>query len=268
MRYKSNDQALAKRVRELEQKLSEFKKIETSLKDSQTLLHTTIENLPFDFFAIDENNRYFLQNSVCMERWGNLIGLQPKDVKIEQEVIDVWLDNNRRAFSGETVRDEVEYVRDGQKGFYYNIISPIKDGQRVIGILGINLDITERKRAEDALEKLNKELEKRVEKRTAELVSTNLQLQKEIHQRNQVEIELRAKTRELEELNAALKVLLRKRDEDKKEIEEKIASNVNELIFPYIERLKITNLGNRQRSFIKILETNLDDIISPFARNL
>ena len=57
--------------------------------------------------------------------------------------------------------------------------------------------------------------------------------------------------KDLEELNLALKVLLKKRDEDKSELEEKITSNVNELIFPYLEKLNTANCGKREKTFLE-----------------
>jgi len=136
---------------ELEHRVSECKQTEASLRESQNVLRSAIENLPFDFFALDENGRYFLQNSVCIERWGNLIGMRPQDIQLDKAIFNTWIDNNRRALSGEIVRDEVEYTQDGQKRNFYNIISPIKDGLRIIGILGIDLDITDQKKMELAL---------------------------------------------------------------------------------------------------------------------
>jgi len=375
------------------------------------VLRTAIENLPFDFFAIDENGRYFLQNSVCVARWGNLIGLRPREAPLDDGVINTWRVNNRRAFAGEIVRDEVEYSHGGENRCYYNIISPIHDGQRIIGVLGINLDITDqkkmerelqesrqryqalvettsdwiwevdeeliytycspkvmeilgylpytycspkvmeilgylpeqllgkqpfdfmpegeadrvagllrniikkreafaglenvnrhkagydvvletggvplfdeegkfygyrgidrditkRKQAESNLEKLNAELERRIAERTNALLETNRQLQEEIDERKLVEAELKVKTRDLEELNLALKVLLKKRDEDKSELEEKIVGNIKELILPYLQKIKGANLEKRAKTYLEIVEANLDAIISPFVRYL
>ena len=48
--------------------------------------------------------------------------------------------------------------------------------------------------------------------------------------------ELKNKTVQLQELNSALKVLLKKRDEDRIELEEKMVSNVRELAFPYLAK--------------------------------
>ena len=103
-------------------------------------------------------------------------------------------------------------------------------------IVGYWIDITERKQAEEALK----------EKEAA----------------------LKAKKHELQALNAALRVLLKGRDKDKAELEEKVLSNVEELVTPYIHKLRNSRLDMKQMTYVKILESNLTNIISPFVRQL
>ena len=79
--------------------------------------------------------------------------------------------------------------------------------------------------------------------------------------------ELESKSQELEEVNAALKVLLKKREKDKIELEERVLSNVQRIVEPYLEKLQQSKLNERQKTYLEIIQTNLNDIISPFARN-
>ena len=62
--------------------------------------------------------------------------------------------------------------------------------------------------------------------------------------------------------------MLKRRDEDKTELEEKVLSNLKELIVPYLEKLKKSGLDTRQKAYLRILQSNLNDIISPFSRTL
>jgi|GEM_PF-1547542 len=94
---------------------------------------------------------------------------------------------------------------------------------------------------------------------------------RDITERKQAENELRKRKAELkiqsqhlQEVNSALKVLLRQREEDKKELQESVVANVEELIFPYLEKLSQTMLDDRYRAYINIIQSNLNDIISPF----
>ena len=82
------------------------------------------------------------------------------------------------------------------------------------------------------------------------------------------ELELEVQSRRLEEANVALKVLLKQMENKKREDEENVLSNVNQLVLPYLERLKRTNLDKDQRILVDMLETNLGHITSPMVKRL
>ncbi|MGZ3578803.1 MAG: PAS domain S-box protein, partial [Syntrophales bacterium] len=116
-------------------------------------------------------------------------------------------------------------------------------------------DITEHKRTEDTLEGL-------VWERTAELSEKNRQLVEEVMERKRAEASLKRKTKELqlhsgklEELNAALKVLLKQREEDRTELEEKVVSNVKHLLSPHLEKLKKRKFDPKSKMHLDILES-------------
>lgn len=76
------------------------------------------------------------------------------------------------------------------------------------------------------------------------------------------------RTNELEEVNSALRVLLKQKVKDKTEFEEKVMLNVKELILPYIEKLKKRRLDAKSMAYLSILESNLKDIVSLFVHKL
>ena len=84
--------------------------------------------------------------------------------------------------------------------------------------------------------------------------------------RKQAEQELLDKSKALEELNTALKVLIDHYKNDQRELEERIASNVKVRIRPYVEKLKQTRLDIGQSALVGIIQTSLRDISSPFSK--
>lgn len=80
--------------------------------------------------------------------------------------------------------------------------------------------------------------------------------------------ELERKNFELEEMNSTLKILLRKREQDKLEVEDNLLTNVRDLVMPILERLKKISTDKKQVAYLNILEENLTNIISPFIRSL
>jgi len=80
--------------------------------------------------------------------------------------------------------------------------------------------------------------------------------------------ELEAKTKEFEEINTALNFLLKKREKDKKKLEEKVLLNIRELIAPCLEKLKKSRMNESQNAWLNILESHLKNIISPVLHTL
>ncbi len=76
------------------------------------------------------------------------------------------------------------------------------------------------------------------------------------------------KSQNLVELNATLKVLLRQRDDDKNELEDRICLNVKMLIIPTIEKLRKFVSNSSYISYLDLLESNLLQIVSPFSMRL
>ena len=74
--------------------------------------------------------------------------------------------------------------------------------------------------------------------------------------------------RNLEEANIVLQVLLDKRHEDKKEMEYNVLMNVKEMMIPYFEKIRKTKLNVHQKTILSIMESYLNEIISPFVRKM
>jgi len=81
------------------------------------------------------------------------------------------------------------------------------------------------------------------------------------------QIELKKKKSEIEETNIALRVLIKKSEEEKEELKERITANTLCLVNPYIEKLKKSNLTQEQKKNVQIIESTLANLISPFTRS-
>lgn len=113
--------------------------------------------------------------------------------------------------------------------------------------IGIVRDITQRKIDEKALVNAHTILEKTVAQRTAELKRANA---------------------DLSETNVALKILLKKSSEQGSEIENKVLTNVENLVLPYVDEL-LSKLKNKEnRALCSTIKRNLEQITSSFGQIL
>ena len=124
------------------------RRAEEELRASRAIHDATIESLPFDFWARDREGYCFSQNATARANWGDLLHKRPEDTAVASSVLENWLANNRRALSGELVRGDVQYVIHGETRHVQNFLAPIRMGDAIVGTLGVNVDITDLKRAE------------------------------------------------------------------------------------------------------------------------
>jgi len=116
-------------------------------------------------------------------------------------------------------------------------------------------------------------IEKRFHERRAGPSKTKKELQAAISDLKKAEKSLKKTRAELElqacileETDTALNVLMQQRIEAKTELEETVLLNANDLIMPFLERLNKSRLDSKQKAYVNIIESNLNEIVAPLVR--
>lgn len=139
--------------------------------------------------------------------------------------------------------DTAEKVKAFRAGAVDYITKPFQQ-EEILARIRVQLQLQETRKK---LCRANEELEQRVQERTAELSEAN---------------------KKLEQTNTALSVLLEKKDENRKKLEENLIFNVKQLIQPSLEKLKDTGLSVSQKHYVDFIEGQIEEVISPLNRNL
>ena len=121
--------------------------------------------------------------------------------------------------------------------------------------------VVKRKETEKELENYRECLELLVMERTAKL-------EEEIAGKQKAEEALRIKAQNLEEINTALNVLLKKRAQDKITLEENVVANINHLVSPSLAKLLKSRLNANQKAHVEIVLSSLKEVISEFSRKM
>lgn len=132
--------------------VTEHVRASAALEQKEALLQAMIHTLPFDFWARDAEQRIIMQSEASIRLWGDLSNDPEALQRAEAEHGDQWRRTNARALAGELVLGDTEYaLPSGEARCFRSIVGPITSAGQILGIMGANIDQTDRIMTEKAL---------------------------------------------------------------------------------------------------------------------
>jgi len=137
---------------------------EEALRESEAKYRTLAENIPQKVFVKGRDLRYVSMN----ENYARDLGIRPAEAvgKVDydffpKELADKYRADDRGIMeTGRTDELDEKYIQGGKEVWVHTVKTPVRDRTgEIVGVSGIFWDITERKRAEQAVEEANRRLE-------------------------------------------------------------------------------------------------------------
>lgn len=169
----------------LSRDMTERRNAELRLRASEQAFRAVVENTPDVIVRYDREGRRMYVNPE-FERVNHLssqevIGKKPTELSTElAPMADVFTEKLMAAMGSSTVASvDLNWTKEGKQIYWFvRIVPEFDETGNVVSALTIWSDITDRKRAEGELRRLNEELEQRVKDRTAELQEKNQELER------------------------------------------------------------------------------------------
>lgn len=223
--------------------ITQRRRMEQALRESEEKYRTIIENIEDGYYEVDLAGNFTFFNAALSRIAGYpreiLMGMNNRQIMDEFNAKRVFEVFNTVYMTGIPTRAvDWELIRsDGSKRTIEVSVSLRRDlNARPVGFMGIARDITDRKQAEKTLRAREEELQN--------------------------------KTRNLEEVNTALKVLLKQREEDRRELEETVMTNLSDTVLPHLDRVRTLAREKRMQEALGMLKDNLEALTSPFSYRL
>lgn len=197
--------------------ITAHREVENALLNERDFSKAIIDSLPGWFYVVDDQLRFLLWNN----NFKMMTGYSDDEIR-KMTVMDFHAESERDAIAAEIK----EVFRLGEHNAEADVA--LKDGSvRTFFFSSKRLHFRD----------------------TVCIVGTAI----DMTSKKQMEIALKRFTEDLEDTNIALRVLMTKRDEEQKEIEEKLQTNVNDLVMPYLKKMKQISQDERYKHYLNVL---------------
>ena len=165
---------LEQRVVELEQQVTgllaknaELVRANTDLADARRQLQALLDNVPDRIYFKDAQSRFLKLNKALAKRLGvadpeQVVGKTDFDFQLPERAREFHADEQRIMQSGEALinKTERQVLPGGEIAWTSTTKAPLRNPEgKVVGLVGINRDITKQKQAEEALQKSDEKLQ-------------------------------------------------------------------------------------------------------------
>lgn len=234
----------ASRIAALEKNVTQIERALARARKGSEKLRAFFENARDVLVCIDQDGRITDINNAVTEVFGyapqEVLGRLYSEVRVfGPNTLQGLVEGNVSSTRGDRVEFEARR-KDGARIFVEVTYRTLRKGSHGARFICIVRDVTDRKEMEERLENRRHHLEELVRERTASL----------------------------QDANAALKVLLTRREEDKKDLEQNVLYNVEQTILPHVRKLQAGRVTYEQRAILEIVAANVKDLVSSFSRRL
>ena len=216
--------------------IDQLKSTEENLRQSETLFRNLVENAPIGIVLIEDNGEIIYTNP----RFNELYGYSQDELGR----LDTWWELSRPEAGGRKA-----FVAALHEATATGLLSDVCCKGGAVKHALVKLVELPGGRKLIAYEDMTAQIiyERALQKR-----------EKELHE----------KSEKLEEMNAALRVLLGRMNSDREEMEHKVFVNIRDTIMPYVDKLETICHGEAQQSYLNIIKTNLQNVVSSFNLQL
>ncbi|GEM_PF-1013503 len=240
--------------------LTELRRTEQALRESEDRLKDFLESANDLIQMVDADGRLVFAN----QAWRETLGYSENEIQglsffdfVHQDSTSKFKEAFQRVVSGGTISnlEAVFVTKEGRPVVVEgNINCRFKDGKPV-NTRGIFRDVTDRKKAEDALnfayrrlDEYSTLLENRVYERTVELEESRQ--------------EIKEYAGRLEIYSEGLAIVLRSVQTEKRDLEDKVTQNCNSVLRPILDQLRVCDSPKKAELLLDSMEFQIEKIAS------